>query len=175
MRKFLKSLTILMAVFLIAFAPVTTYAATKYVKSTSKEGASKTIKTGKTVVTAKSKSPTSNYVRFKAPRTKTYKITVRNLRTLKDSSRKSNISAYMSFYKGAGKSVGNDGLSFVQQGTQVNALWLHSAYTKSYQSKTAYAMLPSRTVNIRLNKGDVVYIDYIFNGASGSKYDIIIK
>ena len=141
-RKFTKVFALLLAMVMVLALPVEASAAAK-VTAVTKETKAKAVKKGKTVVTlpkATKKSSTYSYVKFKAPATKTYKITLGNLRKRGRSSASDILAAHSSLYKN-----GYYGLDRV-------TIKLNKKKT------TANTFLPSRTASVKLKKGETLYI-----------------
>ena len=138
----------------------------------------KTVKKGKTSVTVpKMDLSSAGYVKFKAPATKTYKFTINNIRKNGKSSSQVIEHNWISF-----KTKGNygylDSVAFKQNGSKVYTLWVCSKMIWSIgkPSKiTSSTSLPSRSVNIRLKKGQTIYIQSGIDTESKTYYDLTIK
>lgn len=176
-RKFTKIMVLLLAMVLMFSLPIEAAAAGKVTAGTSFKKA-KTVKSGKTVVTTpKDSGQIVSYLKFKAPATKTYKITINNLRKYGKKSSQTIESIFINF-----NSLEKDGrinyLKFKQnEKKSYETLWICSQeswkYGKTKKIK-AGTFIPSRTAGIRLKKGQTIYI------VAGNKnykrcYDLTIK
>ena len=162
-RKFTKVFALLLAMVMVLALPVEASAAAK-VTAVTKETKAKAVKKGKTVVTlpkATKKSSTYSYVKFKAPATKTYKITLGNLRKSGRSSASDILAAHSSLYKN--DYYGLDRVTIKLNKKKTDVMYICSAYSwsisKRYTKKiTASTFLPSRTASVKLKKGETLYI-----------------
>ena len=162
-RKFTKVFALLLAMVMVLALPVEASAAAK-VTAVTKETKAKAVKKGKTVVTlpkATKKSSTYSYVKFKAPATKTYKITLGNLRKRGRSSASDILATHSSLYKNG--YYGLDRVTIKLNKKKTDVMYICSAYSwsisKSYTKKiTANTFLPSRTASVKLKKGETLYI-----------------
>lgn len=177
MKKLLRrSVALLMMLALILAATSTTFAAakTKTVKkktfSTSTSAINKKatkVKKGTTKLYIKKGQ---GYVKFKAPKTKTYKFTIS-----KCTSKKRNVSGYFYIMKPDSHSPKYSFITQVKtKGGKTGTLWLSANGYKSTSSDTLTKPLSSRTGSIKLKKGQTVYL-YISFLDVPTKAKLVIK
>lgn len=164
-RKFAKVFALLLAMVMVFALPLEASAASK-VTAVTRDSKAKGVKRGTTVVTlpkATKKGSTYSYVKFKAPATKTYKITLSNLRKSGKSSDSDILAAHSSLYKR--NSWGLSSVNIKLNGKKTSVMYLCSTYSwsidRAYSSNkkiTASTFLPSRTAAVKLKKGETLYI-----------------
>ena len=154
-----------------------TTTANSYNDSKSSKKAPK-IKKGKTIVTNKGNQSKTYVVKFTAPKTKTYKISLSNVRNSKD---KDGINGH--FYISKLNEYGyynhlklktNGGKSSIFQigDKQWCSSWGHP------EKKKVDGYYANRYINVKLKKGETIYISTFFvtdKDAGNTKYDINIK
>lgn len=158
--------------------PLEASAASKVTAATTEKKA-KTVKKGTTVVTVPKSSKSFGYIKFKAPSTKTYKFTLKNIRRYGKKSSGDIIHTSVDFTT-KDSYGGKKYLSFKQNGSNEYSLWLCSQkswkinkpYTKKVTSSTSY---PTRTASIRLKKGQTVYLSFCNVSDFKVSYDLTIK
>ena len=168
MKKSMKKvISILLMVVILASAAISDATAievqaAKKVKTTVTENKYKKspkVKTGTTTVTSKKRC----FVKFKAPKTKTYTFTVSNVYNADDKS--DPICGDFSIYKLEYGKIFNSQTVKTQGGKVCNANVASSTYLKDedqsgVSSKNKYR--PSRYAKIKLNKGETVYVRAFF-------------
>lgn len=133
------------------------------------------VKTGKTTVTMK---VGDGMVKFVAPKTKTYKITVSNYVDLKDKKGRLNGHFNICEVKGNPKSQYLSSMQFKTQGGKAdtlkaaNKIWIGDRKEKKV---TSYSYLPSRTATVKLKKGQPIYIYGWFVQSEKVRYTLTIK
>lgn len=165
MKKLSKVLALLLAMIMLVALPMEASAAARVTASTSARNQAKikTVKRGKTTVTViggGSKKLTTGLVKFTAPASKTYKITLSNLHKYKRKTTQDILVGGASFLK---KSTSGrvSGVTFRQnEKRKENLLLMGSAKAAYYNSGkvTSNTPLKTRTANIRLRKGETLYV-----------------
>lgn len=174
MRRLLKKslLMILVLGLLVGGMTTTTFAATKKLK---KQGFTTTtavankkalaVKKGTTIVKLSGKG--NGYLKFRAPKAKTYSFTLSNI--------KSGTGGYtcgyfyvMRKYGSSNQYIGQEPLK--TYGGKSTALYLSTRNESS--GKKAFQYRTSRTGKIRLNKGEVVYLYFSFYAKDSLKLKI---
>lgn len=157
---------------------ITVDAKTKTVKTSTQRAKYKNapaVKTGTTKVKFKKNS---SFVKFTAKKTKTYKITFSKAYDTKDSSR--SINGGIHVYK----EVGNDSSKYLQSqklktyGGKADYFQIaNSKFLSNWKNygKKAFYYKSSRTVTIKLNAGETIYIDAFFAGTKSGKPGFTIK
>ncbi|MBP3234827.1 MAG: hypothetical protein J6M65_10440 [Eubacterium sp.] len=155
---------------------ITVDAKTKTVKTSTQRAKYKNapaVKTGTTKVKFKKNS---SFVKFTAKKTKTYKITFSKAYDTKDSSSSVNGGFHISKEKGNQSYLENQTLKTYGGKTAhfqiANKRFLK--YWKNSGKKSAYYKT-SRTVTIKLNAGETIYIDAFFAGTKSGKPGYTIK
>ena len=135
------------------------------------------VKKGTTTVTMKVDNGT---VKFVAPKTKTYKITVSNFVCPKDKN------CELNGYFKIRKLIDLDDYSFldtmkvVTEGGKNTTLWVaNAAFLKDYDEGSSVPkkmhIMTSRTATVKLKKGQVIYISGSFSKTKNVSYKLKIK
>lgn len=175
-RKITKMIVLLLAMVMMFSIPIEASAAK--VTAAKNWHKAKTVKKGKTSVTVpKMDISSSGYVKFKAPATKTYKFTINNVRKYGKKSSQGIEHNWISFGT-KGRYDYLNSVAIKQNGKKTYTLWVCSQMSWSIgrTSKiTSSTSLPSRSVSIRMKKGQTIYIQSGIDMDGKTCYDLTIK
>ena len=134
------------------------------------------VKKGKNVVTCKGNNRYDFYVKFTAPETKTYTITLSNVRNSKD---KNEINGHFYIKKTGTSYVVNETVKTQNGKTQTlrvgNKKWCN---TWTNHEKKVDRYRTSRYAKLKLQQGETIYVATYFvvdNNKGTTKYDLSIK
>ncbi len=103
------------------------------------------------------------YMKFKAPKTKTYTFTMSNMKSNRFSA--SGYWYIMKSYGSGGRYIGQ--VPVRTQGGRTTAMWMGvNGRNPGSTGKKIYRTLAKRSAKIKLKKGEEVYI-YVYNGGGG--------
>ena len=176
MKKIIRRCFVLMlvAVMLTGAMSVSTFAAAKKtVKKQTFDTKTKTIEKKATKVkrgtTNLTISKGEGYIKFVAPKTKTYSITFSNVKT------KNGGSAFVEIQTRDADSPSYSFMTKVKtKGGKSNALWLSVNGTKFTERDVLERPLAKRTGKIKLKKGQPVYM-YFYSGTKKTTAKLVIK